>query len=196
MDDKMNKKRAIEIIKEEILVLDIALQAMSDSEYVEEWEKDKKAFQFILKAIENEDREWDEKKEDKRGGYEGPTKTQPPTDQQIPKINPSSQTGASLSGLFGVSLIAAERARQINEEEWTPEYDDRHTRDELVQAAACYALPQLTSFDWPWWRYDKDIDKWTPLFWKPTPNDRIQELTKAGALIAAEIDRLLRKGRK
>jgi hypothetical protein len=28
-------------------------------------------------------------------------------------------------------------------------------------------------------------------FWKPTPNDRIKELTKAGALIAAEIDRLL-----
>jgi hypothetical protein len=29
-------------------------------------------------------------------------------------------------------------------------------------------------------------------WWKPTPSDRIRELTKAGALIAAEIDRLKR----
>ena len=28
--------------------------------------------------------------------------------------------------------------------------------------------------------------------WKPTPDDRIKELAKAGALIAAEIDRLQR----
>lgn len=36
--------------------------------------------------------------------------------------------------------------------------------------------------DWPW------DDEW----WKPVPDDRVRELTKAGALIAAEIDRLLR----
>jgi hypothetical protein len=35
---------------------------------------------------------------------------------------------------------------------------------------------------WPWDR------EW----WKPTPNNRIRELAKAGALIAAEIDRLQR----
>lgn len=29
-------------------------------------------------------------------------------------------------------------------------------------------------------------------WWKPTPDDRIRELAKAGALIAAEIDRLQR----
>jgi hypothetical protein len=28
--------------------------------------------------------------------------------------------------------------------------------------------------------------------WKPSPDDRFRELVKAGALIAAEIDRLLR----
>ena len=32
---------------------------------------------------------------------------------------------------------------------------------------------------------------WNGSYWKPTPDDRIKELTKAGALIAAEIDRLL-----
>ena len=33
---------------------------------------------------------------------------------------------------------------------------------------------------------------WEQKWWKPTPNDRVRELTKAGALIAAEIDRLTR----
>ena len=31
---------------------------------------------------------------------------------------------------------------------------------------------------------------WEANWWKPTPEDRIKELAKAGALIAAEIDRL------
>jgi hypothetical protein len=31
---------------------------------------------------------------------------------------------------------------------------------------------------------------WTQRTFKPTPHDRIRELVKAGALIAAEIDRL------
>jgi len=37
-------------------------------------------------------------------------------------------------------------------------------------------------FNWPW----------EDRFWKPTPNDRVRELVKAGALIAAEIDRVQR----
>lgn len=32
---------------------------------------------------------------------------------------------------------------------------------------------------------------WDEMLWKPTPDDRIRELAKAGALIATEIDRLL-----
>lgn len=90
----------------------------------------------------------------------------------------------------GAELIAAERARQVSGERWLPEHDDTHHRDgELAKAAACYALPPrllarqgvFPAF-WPWEHKD----------WKPTPDDRIRELTKAGALIAAEIDRLLR----
>jgi hypothetical protein len=38
-----------------------------------------------------------------------------------------------------------------------------------------------------WW-------PWAERFWKPTPDDRVRELVKAGALIAAEIDRLTAKG--
>lgn len=82
----------------------------------------------------------------------------------------------------GVELIAAERKRQIEEEGWTAEHDAQHTNESLSIAAACYALPTNLRFAimhlWPWDR------KW----WKPSI-DRIKELVKAGALIAAEIDK-------
>jgi len=84
----------------------------------------------------------------------------------------------------GSELIAEERVRQINEEGWTKEHDAEQVNGELAMAAACYATPNclkdVIPFVWPW-----NI-KW----WKPTPDDRIRELTKAGALISAEIDRL------
>lgn len=88
----------------------------------------------------------------------------------------------------GLWIIAHERLRQVLDEGWTPEHDDRHTNGELAWAAMCYAAPDrggpemIRELVWPW------DDKW----WKPTPNNRILELAKAGALIAAEIDRLLR----
>lgn len=88
----------------------------------------------------------------------------------------------------GIGLIAAERRRHVTAEGWTPEHDDEHAHGEMAIAAACYALPRcrertdLQASAWPWAR------EW----WKPTPDDRVRELVKAGALIAAEIDRLLR----
>jgi hypothetical protein len=99
----------------------------------------------------------------------------------------------------GIELIAEERMRQIEVEGWTIEHDKTHYNGQIALAAACYALPdhiQPLSVEsgmmtgvfltvkrmafWPWSR------KW----WKPTPDNRIRELVKAGALIAAEIDRL------
>jgi len=89
-----------------------------------------------------------------------------------------------------IELIAAERARQIAAEGWTPEHDDKREADDLAIAGALYALPDDLRPEtdgapdyWPW-----DV-KW----WKPTPNDRVRELVKAGALIVAEIERLQRK---
>ena len=90
----------------------------------------------------------------------------------------------------GIEIIAEERKRQIEIEGWDSEHDDTGNNDEqLVMAAITYAMPpdyREFSFDvrntWPW-----DM-KW----WKPTPEDRVRELAKAGALIAAEIDRLKR----
>lgn len=101
----------------------------------------------------------------------------------------------------GIELIAEERQRQISEEGWTPEHDDHHADGELADATSCYALTRgRTSYNagvrieifrssrWPF-----------SSFWKPrkhegfyTPEERIKELVKAGALVAAEIDRFQR----
>lgn len=87
----------------------------------------------------------------------------------------------------GIEIIAEERQRQIEVEGLTPNHDNEHAIGEMANAASCYAMiPALrpASFPpahWPW------LDGW-----KPTPDDRIRELAKAGALIAAEIDRLQR----
>ena len=99
----------------------------------------------------------------------------------------------------GVEQIAEERNRQILKEGWTPEHDDEHTENQLANAAATYAMDsdcrealinligdcKLLGVP-PTWPFDDS-------YYKPSPEDRIKELRKAGALIAAEIDRLNRK---
>ena len=96
----------------------------------------------------------------------------------------------------GIELITAERKRQIEVEGWTTEHDDKHIKGEMVSLAALYAYPgnrykhldyysdSFFTATWP--------QTWDPKWWKPTPGDRTKELVKAGALIAAEIDRLQR----
>ncbi|KAA2242842.1 hypothetical protein F0L74_09955 [Chitinophaga agrisoli] len=91
-----------------------------------------------------------------------------------------------------ITLINEERIRQAFDEGYTPAHDDQHTNGELAYAAASYArnhdaLPGIKNGDyappkWPWKRE----------YWKPTPDNRIRELVKAGALICAEIERLQR----
>lgn len=95
----------------------------------------------------------------------------------------------------GIELIAEERKRQIEVEGWTPEHDASHTEGQLAQAGAFYAFDDETihfindtmgnDYHLAFWPFDL---KWL----KRTPDDRIKELQKAGALIAAEIDRLNR----
>jgi hypothetical protein len=86
----------------------------------------------------------------------------------------------------GLEVIANERIRQIQEEGWSPEHDDQHEFGELSNAAAAYALTNNYYNAGNFW-------PWHPDWFKPTPDDRIKQLGKAGALIAAEIDRLKRK---
>jgi len=95
----------------------------------------------------------------------------------------------------GAQLIALERGRQLKIEGWTPEHDDKHKQGEMAFAASSYAqLAGQISIHGP-----KVIDKelppgawpWTLNWWKPSENN-IKNLVRAGALIAAEIDRLKR----
>lgn len=93
----------------------------------------------------------------------------------------------------GIQLIAEERQRQINTEGWTPEHDAKHIEGELANAAAYYAMTEdMISFMDGSWGNDMHLHIWPfDLSWlKTTPDDRIKQLVKAGALIAAEIDRL------
>lgn len=112
----------------------------------------------------------------------------------------------------GIALISEERTRQINEEKWTAEHDDLHVNGQLAMAAACYATPvQLFRLDmnsyanksiifkdaWPfsdrWDKRRRNARSNTPADpSQVSEEERIDFLTKAGALIAAEIDRLLR----
>ncbi len=108
-----------------------------------------------------------------------------------------------MSDLSGAERIVAERARHKSPrgENYSDEDDDKYTNDELIRAAICYATASVaegadelvaeiiadaksdnTDKAWPW----------APSFFKP--KSRIRNLERAGALIAAEIDRLLRAG--
>lgn len=91
----------------------------------------------------------------------------------------------------GIELIAEERQRQIEIEGWTSEHDaTTNENEQLALAALCYAMPHLNRGDFGW--NTPELWPWSFSWWKPSPNDRVKELTKAGALIAAEIDRLQR----
>ena len=92
--------------------------------------------------------------------------------------------------LESIELVKNERIRQIMEEGYSWRHDDQETTHQLSDAAIVYATPAPLRYNimnkWPW----------DEKFFKPdrtyTYDGRIRELTKAGALICAEIDRLIR----
>lgn len=86
----------------------------------------------------------------------------------------------------GVRAIANERMRQVTHEGWTPEHDDAHGNGEILKDGALPLLKALTGFyvaHDPWGLAKKHGGR---------EHDRVRALTIAGALIAAEIDRLER----
>lgn len=93
--------------------------------------------------------------------------------------------------------IIAERQRQISEEGWTPEHDDKYNDFQLALAAAGYAQ-NVADYAGEYCQPNSSIDwtdapepeawPWSPVWWKPS-NPR-RDLVKAGALILAEIERL------
>ena len=102
----------------------------------------------------------------------------------------------------GAILIKIERDRQIGAEGWSAEHDAEHIHHELLKAADCYMWAGLVAHSHEMnSRYDPlDVIRlppehdshfwpWDVRYWKPEV-DPIKNLTKAGALIAAEIDRI------
>lgn len=87
--------------------------------------------------------------------------------------------------MTGIEIIAAERKRQMTVEGWSASHDAAHTDQSIARAAACYAMPERFR---P--KRFRGLWAWGMHWWKPDPDDRVRELAKAGALIAAEIDRL------
>lgn len=99
----------------------------------------------------------------------------------------------------GVELIADERIRQVDVERYNAGHDKMHKHGELACAAAAYATPDRLREKFKNGKprlFPFAIKDWKPL---RTPQfnreGRIRELVKAGALIAAEIDRLQGSGR-
>lgn len=103
----------------------------------------------------------------------------------------------------GIELIAEERKRQIEFEGYTPQHDSEHTARELISAARTYSesagLHLLSesiepSNSWHntneplYWAEIKNHWPWDEESFKPTT--ALRDLVKAGALIAAAIDRL------
>lgn len=104
--------------------------------------------------------------------------------------------------LLGVELITRERNRQIVTERWSTTHDDSHTDQSMAIVAAIYAvagdpgvvvvrkekvgdlLHDSQREAWP--------STWAEKFDKRGKHTRIRQLAIAGALIAAEIDRLQR----
>ena len=109
--------------------------------------------------------------------------------------------------LTGVERIAIERKRQVEVEEYDASHDAAHDGGELAIAAACYAASaaheriyvrqdyaaQVRFVDpWPWEdRFDKRPHDGNVLK-DPDDGQTLRLLEKAGAMIAAEIDRRLR----
>ncbi len=99
----------------------------------------------------------------------------------------------------GVLAITAERIRQIQDEGFLPDHDDAHRNGELTQAAAAYAYPEQEGVTMLFQDFRGGVlfpASWDSSWWKPGTGaflaGRKRELEKAGALIAAEWDRLER----
>jgi len=88
----------------------------------------------------------------------------------------------------GAELITEERNRQIKIEGYDKEHDKNHDVDTFVKAAISYSVFDLKDLQtnhlyhsYKWW-------PWEEIYWKP--KDRLRNLVRAGALIAAAIDKL------
>lgn len=86
----------------------------------------------------------------------------------------------------GLFRIKKERQRQITHEGYSIERDrEIYQNNELFLAACCYQAAKRARAIWGKDFVPVDSWPWDLKFWKPSPNDRIRELEKAGALFMA-----------
>ena len=126
--------------------------------------------------------------------YYWPTKQEAETSlaEARAKATPPERSPAIPTDMNGIQQIAAERTRQIEDEKWTQEHDAEHVNAEMVEAAIGYAEAAGTQVRGGCgWRNKPENWPWHAEWWKPS-DDPIRNLVKAGALIAAEIDRIQR----
>ena len=103
----------------------------------------------------------------------------------------------------GAELITEERQRQIDVEGYDAQHDSQHDVSQFLSAAKSYmdsahltmeSKEKDNSTHWHetnepfYWQYIKNSFPWDEKFFKPTTP--LRDLVKAGALIAAAIDRL------
>ena len=104
----------------------------------------------------------------------------------------------------GSQLILEERNRQISQEDYSAVRDDDYKKGTLAMAAITYATVATSSPNLRELFRERSIQNepinhwpWESQYLRVSVDDchssRIRELTKAGALIAAEIDKLQRE---
>lgn len=91
-----------------------------------------------------------------------------------------------------IKTIAAERDRQITVEGYDARHDDKHVHGQIAMAAACYTAPEKIYVLDPPVAYVDDPFPWEEEYDKRQKHSRLRSLAIAGALIAAEMDRLAR----
>ena len=110
-------------------------------------------------------------------------------------MTPTQETNQAGPLSYGADLIKAERLRQIHGEGWDVKNDDENDEGEMLLGANSYIQSVLTPNQHPEHKRKFILSmywprQWTQNWFKPTT--AIRDLVKAGALIAAEIDRLKR----
>lgn len=84
--------------------------------------------------------------------------------------------------MTGIELIEQERKRQIEVEGYDVKHDFSEPLNSIVAAAVSYAMCDIDMKEAEaWWQWDFK-------YWKP--KDRRRNLVRAGALIAAALDKM------
>ena len=95
--------------------------------------------------------------------------------------------------MTGIELIAQERAEQLEKHGWTSEHDAKHDSGALAVVAATLAVMHTDSkVTDPEAKHGSDNNPWG--LEAKLKTDAIHSLQIAGALIAAEIDRIQGSG--